>query len=69
MQNASYNDRNIAKLQYFADMMGQRVLEKESLAVILTDENLKSDIRTEIMIYNEILYEYNKLFEDILHKE
>lgn len=69
MQNYSNGDRCIAKLQYFADYMQQRVLEKESLAVVLGQSDLTSDIRTEILVYEEILEEYYKIFEDILHKE
>ena len=64
-----HNGHCIAKVQYFADMMKQIVLEKESLAVVVEDPSLRSDIRTEILIYNQVLEEYNKLFEDILHTE
>lgn len=63
------HDRAIAKLQHFADFMQQRVLEKESLAVVLGKCDLVSDIRTEIIVYNEIIEEYYKIFDEILHKE
>lgn len=68
MQTPS-NGHSIAKLQHFSDYLQQLILEKESLALLLTDKSVLSDIRTEIIVYTEILDKFNKLFEDILHKE
>jgi hypothetical protein len=60
------HDRLIAKLQHFADYMHQRKLEKEALSITLHRSSLKSDIKNQILIYQEILEEYHLEFKDII---
>ncbi|HEX4374912.1 MAG TPA: hypothetical protein VHZ50_16525 [Puia sp.] len=66
---SNQSDKLTCKIQAFNDKMTQIILEKESLALAITDQILRSDIHTEIIIYNEMLSEYNKIFDNILHKE
>lgn|GEM_PF-5735458 len=60
------HDRIIAKLQYFADSMQQHKKEKEALSMTLGKCDLQSYIRSEILIYDEILECYYDTFEEIL---
>lgn len=64
--NQLSHDRLIAKLQRFADTMQQRKLEKEALSIVLGKCELQSEIRSEILIYEEILDSYYDTFEEIL---
>ncbi len=63
------HDKLTCKIQAFNDKLTQIILEKEALALAITENVLRSDIRTEIIVYNEILNEYNKIFDNILHRE
>lgn len=69
IQDTINNSRLIAKLQHFADAMNHRKLEKEALSIAITEKSLKSDIRKEILIYEEIIEEYNSHFREILYLE
>lgn len=62
------HDQVIAKIQRFADTISQRKLEKESLAITIEKSELQSDLRIEILIYEEILDEYYIFFEEILSR-
>jgi hypothetical protein len=62
------HDRLIAKLQHFANSIKQRKIEKESLSIVLEQSDLKSEIRSEILIYEEIMEEYYEVFKDILYR-
>lgn len=66
MIDLQQHDKVIAKLQYFADNMHQRKLEKEALSIAIEDKELKSEIRSEILIYEEIIQEYYATFKDII---
>lgn len=68
MQNQESGDRLIAKLQYFADSMNQRKLEKEALSIVVHEKSLRSEIRSEILIYDQIIDEYHDIFKDILYR-
>lgn len=58
----------IAKLQYFADEMNQRRKDKETLAIATNERECKEGIKTEILIYEQIIEEYNEIFKEILYK-
>ena len=60
------HDRIIAKLQHFADSMQQHKREKEALSMTLGKCELQTDIRNEILIYDEILECYYDTFNEIL---
>lgn len=60
------HDRIIAKLQHFADSMQQHKKEKEHLSMTLGKCDLQSEIRSEILIYEEILNCYYDEFQEIL---
>jgi hypothetical protein len=66
MSNYLSHDQVIAKIQHFADSLQQRKLEKEALSIVISDKSLKSEIRSEILIYEEILEDYDDTFQDIL---
>ena len=68
MQNDVNQNVLIAKLQYFADSMNQRKVEKETLSFAITEKLLKSEIRSEILIYEEIIEEYHLIFKEILYR-
>lgn len=60
------HDRIIAKLQHFADSMQQRKKEKESLSLAIGKCDIQSEIRSEILVYEEILNDYYDEFQEIL---
>lgn len=62
-------DRLIAKLQHFADTLNQRKLDKEVLSIISDDKSIRSELHTEIFIYEEIIEEYYNDFKDILFRD
>lgn len=67
MQNhPTTHDQLIAKLQHFADGLCQHKLEKEALSITLGKCELQSEIRNEILIYEEILDSYYDQFQEIL---
>ena len=68
MFDQARHDRFIAKLQHFGDSIKQRVLEKETLSIAVDDKSLKSEIISEILIYQEIIDDYYECFKDILHR-
>lgn len=69
MYDCTNHDQIICKIQYFENLLNQKVLEKQSLAIGINQPEIKSEIRTKILIYEEILEEYHQIFDDILHKE
>lgn len=68
MSDNGNHDRILCKIQHFADMMVQRKLEKEALSIAIDDKSLKSEIRSEILIYQQILDEYYEIFKEILSR-
>ncbi len=68
MLDLTHHDRLMCKLQYFADMLNQARLEKQALAIVVVDENLKKELKNEIFIYDEIISQYDQIFNDILHR-
>lgn len=68
MQLQAY-DRLIAKLQHFADTLNQRKLDKEVLSIISDDKSIRSELHTQIFIYEEIIEEYYGDFKDILFRD
>lgn len=71
MSNSSAltHDQVIAKVQHFADMLKQRKLEKEALHMAIDDKSIKLYIHNEIIIYSEIMAEYNEEFQQILRRD
>lgn len=66
MQNQLTHDQVIAKLQHFADSLRQRKIEKESLSIALGKGEQKTEVYNQILIYEEIIEEYYKTFENIV---
>jgi len=62
------HDQMIAKVQHFSDKLKQIILEKESLALILRNGNLK-EINKEISVYQNISDDYDEVFKNILFNE
>ena len=60
------HDRVIAKLQHFADALQQRKKEKEALSMVLEKSILQEDLKSEILVYEEILNDYYDEFQEIL---
>ncbi len=63
------HDKVIAKIQYFADFLNQRALEKEAWIIAMKDTEINGETRAEIYAYSEIMIEYHKTFSEILYKE
>lgn len=62
------HDQMIAKVQHFADKLKQIILEKEALALILRNGNLK-EINIEISVYQKISDDYDTVFKNILFND
>lgn len=69
MQDPSTHDQVIAKLQHFAEFIKQSKLEKETLMIVLgQDYEDRECLKNKILIYQEILEEYHKIFQDIIYR-
>ena len=68
MSNHQTHDQVIAKLQHFADSLHNAKIEKERLSLSLEKGDEKSQIYNEISIYEEIIDEYHKIFENIIFR-
>lgn len=64
------HDKVIAKLQYFAEMLRQRHIEKQSLLIVLgKQENCeKEKIKEQINTIHQTLEDYYDLFDEILYR-
>lgn len=67
--NLLTHDQVIAKVQHFSDSLKQRKLEKESLHMTMEDKSIKLAIHNEILIYAEILKDYNEEFQQIIRED
>jgi hypothetical protein len=63
------HDKIIAKIQHFAEYLQQRTMDKEALAITMKDDKIVFEIRAEIKAYNEVIEEYYRTFDEILHKD
>jgi hypothetical protein len=60
------HDQVIAKVQHFADSLRLHKLEKEALSISIDKSEKKTEMYNQILIYEEIIEEYHKTFEDII---
>jgi hypothetical protein len=66
MSNPQTHDQIIAKLQFFADSLRLHKLEKEALSISLDKSEKKTEMYSQILIYEEIIEEYHATFQDII---
>ena len=59
----------IAKIQHFSELLNACILEKETLSIVIHDKDMKNHLLLEILVYEEILTQYDDIFKNILCKE
>lgn len=63
------HDKIIAKIQHFSEMLDRVLQEKESLSMTMNETSLKENLLREILVYQQISREYDKIFKNIIFKD
>jgi hypothetical protein len=63
------HNKIIAKIQHFSDMMNSYIEQKEAIAFICEDSDVKNFLRNEISLYTRIANDYDDVFKEILSKD
>jgi len=66
--NLDHYDQNIAKIQHFYEYLKQGELELQALSISLGKSEECENIKSKILIYQEIISEYYSIFQNILHE-
>lgn len=64
------HDQIIAKIQHFAELMQQCIKDKEMWLLTLPPEHdcEQEKVKEQILVLQEMLKEYYKIFDDILYR-
>ncbi len=69
MSDQASHDRQIAKIQHFAEVLNQILKEKEILLLTIDRESCEKErLKDQILLCHEMLKEYYQIFDDILYR-